>query len=61
MELIFSYYLKQMSTGNIYYDPGIKMENASTDKKIKKRSQFRIKSKYLPSLYQHNEVVNVLE
>ncbi|MDZ7648258.1 MAG: MvaI/BcnI family restriction endonuclease [Cytophagales bacterium] len=57
----FQLFLKQMSIGNIYYDPGIKMENASTDRKIKKRSQFRIKSQYLPTLYQNNEVVNVLD
>jgi hypothetical protein len=57
----FQLFLKQMSIGNIYYDPGIKMENASGDRKIKKRSQFRIKSQFLPTLYKNNEVVNVLE
>jgi hypothetical protein len=57
----FQLFLKQMSIGNIYYDPGIKMENASGDRKIKKRSQFRIKSKYLSTLYKASEIVNVLD
>jgi len=38
----FRLFLIQMANGNIYYDPGIKMENVSTKPKIKKRSQFRI-------------------
>lgn len=45
--------------GNIYYDPGIKMEDASTKPKIKKRSQFRIKSQHLASLYKINEIVDI--
>lgn len=57
----FQLFLAQMAQGNIYYDPGIKMENISTKPKIKKRSQFRIKSKFLPSLYKKNEIVNVLD
>ena len=55
----FQLFLQQMALGNIYYDPGIKLENISTKPKMKKRSQFRIKSKYLPSLYKKNEIVNV--
>lgn len=55
----FQYFLKEMASGNIYYDPGIKMEDASTDPKIKKRSQFRIKSKHLGNLYKTTELVNV--
>jgi len=55
----FQLFLSQMANGNIYYDPGIKMENISTKPKIKKRSQFRIKSKNLPNLYQFNEVIDI--
>ena len=55
----FQLFLGQMALGNIYYDPGIKLENMSTKPKIKKRSQFRIKSKFLPELYKVNEIVNV--
>lgn len=56
----FQLFLGQMASGNIYYDPGIKMENASTKPKIKKRSQFRIKSQHLPNLYKQNEVIDIL-
>lgn len=55
----FTLFLKQMALGNIYYDPGIKMENVSTKPKIKKRSQFRIKSQFLPELYKENEIVTL--
>ncbi|NQZ78566.1 MAG: MvaI/BcnI restriction endonuclease family protein [Ekhidna sp.] len=55
----FQLFLKQMSEGNIYYDPGIKLENISTKPKIKKRSQFRIKCKFLTNLYKANELVDV--
>lgn len=57
----FQLFLSEMAIGNIYYDPGIKLENISTKPKIKKRSQFRIKSKFLPKLYNKNEIVNVIE
>lgn len=52
----FQLFLNQMALGNIYYDPGIKMENASTIPKIKRRSQFRIKSQFLGELYKQNEI-----
>jgi len=56
----FQLFLGQMANGNIYYDPGIKMENASTSRsKIKKRSQFRIKTKHLQNLYKQNEIVDI--
>lgn len=57
----FQMFLKEMSLGHIFYDPGIKLEDASTSPKIKKRSQFRIKAQYLKELYKHNEIVSVLE
>ncbi|ORJ61637.1 hypothetical protein B5V00_06165 [Geothermobacter hydrogeniphilus] len=47
----FLLYLKAMNEGQVYYDPGIKLENASTKPKAKHRSQFRMKSAHLPSLY----------
>jgi len=57
----FQLFLAQMAVGNIYYDPGIKLENISTKPKIKKRSQFRIKSGFLPNLYKQNEIIDVVE
>ena len=57
----FQLFLSQMAIGNIYYDPGIKLENISTKPKIKKRSQFRIKSGFIPNLYKQNEIIDVVE
>jgi MvaI/BcnI restriction endonuclease family len=57
----FQLFLGEIAKGNIYYDPGIKMENASTKPKIKKRSQFRIKSLHLPNLYKKNEIIDVTQ
>lgn len=58
----FSLVLKQIISGNLYYDPGIKLEFAIKGKRkqnIKRRSQFRIKSQFIPSLYKLNEEVNL--
>ncbi|TWW01362.1 MvaI/BcnI family restriction endonuclease [Chitinophaga pinensis] len=55
----FQLFLKEMALGHIYYDPGIKMENASTKPAIKKRSQFRIRSQYLSNLYHNSEIVEL--
>lgn len=55
----FLLFLGQMAIGNIYYDPGIKMENVSVKPLIKKRSQFRIKSQYLQKLYKSNELIDI--
>lgn len=55
----FQLFLKEMSNGHIYYDPGIKLENMSTKPTIKKRSQFRIKSENLVNLYSVNEIVDI--
>lgn len=57
----FDLFLQQMSMGKIYYDPGIKMENVSTKPKIKRRSQFRIKSEYLSNLYEGYEVLDIMK
>lgn len=56
----FQLFLNQIANGNIYYDPGIKLENISTKPKIKKRSQFRIKSGSLADLYINNEVISII-
>ena len=56
----FLLYLKAMSEGKIYYDPGIKLENASTKPKPKQRSQFRIRSVNLPALYHEMRTVDLL-
>jgi len=58
----FSLFLKQIENGTIYYDPGIKLELAIEGQRkqnIKRRSQFRIKSGNLITLYKNNEVVDL--
>lgn len=55
----FQLFLYQMAQGNIYFDPGMKMEQASTKPKIKKRSQFRIKSQHIQNLYNKTEIIDL--
>lgn len=48
----FRDFLDAFSKGAVYYDPGIKIEKASTGRpELKRRSQIRIKSGDLPMLY----------
>ena len=56
----FQKFLAQMINGNIYYDPGIKLENASSNPRKKERHQFRIKSKFISALYRSNETIDLL-
>lgn len=51
--------LRALATGTVYYDPGIKLENVSTNPRVKRRSQFRIASKSIAALYETVEVVEV--
>lgn len=56
----FGKFLSAMASRIIYYDPGIKVEGFSSDKpKAKKRSQFRIKPKDIPVLYESMELVDL--
>jgi hypothetical protein len=54
----FSKFLEAVSKGRVYYDPGIKVENYSGRARTKRRSQFRIKSTDLDSLYYTLETVD---
>ncbi len=52
--------LRAMSAGSVYYDPGIKVEQASSAKPTHKgRSQFRVVSRNLDALYESIELVTV--
>lgn len=56
----FILFLKAFSEGIVYYDPAIKVENASGSRPdIKRRSQFRIKHQSLRKLYYRSEVVEI--
>lgn len=53
--------LNGFAEGVVYYDPGIKLENASSDRpKQKKRSQFRVGHPKLSTLYDSTETVDLL-
>ena len=56
----FNRLLQAITESKVYYDPGIKLENASTKPKTKRRSQFRIKSKQLSHLYEKQSDIDVL-
>jgi hypothetical protein len=51
--------LEALASGMVYYDPGIKLEQASTSPTIKRRSQFRVASRNIGALYRELEVVEV--
>jgi hypothetical protein len=57
----FQLFLSQMAKGVIYYDPGIKVENMSYRPRVKRRSQFRIKSGSLADLYKKSEIITLTE
>lgn len=58
----FSRFLQAVCSGKIYYDPGIKLEGISTNRPTyKRRSQFRVNSKDLGSLYVSTRVVDTCE
>lgn len=54
----FLLFLRAFAAGAIYYDPAVKVENASSARPdIKRRSQFRIAHADLTKLYRRNETV----
>lgn len=56
----FLYFLHALETGKVVYDPGIKLENASSENaRLKPRSQFRMKSSQLGALYAKSEVIAI--
>jgi hypothetical protein len=56
----FSLFLNAVASGDVYYDPGIKIENVSAERsQVKKRSQFRIRSSHISALYKSLKEVNL--
>jgi hypothetical protein len=52
--------LRALAAGLVYYDPGIKVERASSGSPaVKRRSQFRVKSKDIAALYETVKTVTV--
>ncbi|MET3927523.1 MvaI/BcnI family restriction endonuclease [Devosia sp. 2618] len=56
----FLLFLRGFSTGAVYYDPAVKIENASSaNPAIKRRSQFRIKHNQITQMYHRSEVIQL--
>jgi hypothetical protein len=55
----FIKYLSALAAGSVVYDPGSKIMTASSQPKVKARSQFRIRIAELPSLYHRFERVQL--
>jgi hypothetical protein len=56
----FLLFLKAFAAGRIYYDPAVKVENASSGApQIKRRSQFRVAHADLTQLYKRHEKVRL--
>ena len=56
----FGLFLRAIHAGKVYYDPGIKLENASSEKPlVKKRSQFRVRSGDIASIYVSSRIFDV--
>jgi hypothetical protein len=56
----FNHLIRALAKGDVYYDPGIKLEKASTSKPdLKRRSQFRIRSGDMNDLYDGFAEVNI--
>lgn len=58
----FRLFLEAVHRGAVYYDPGIKLEGATSAAPLsKRRSQFRVKSGDLPALYTTSKLVDACE
>jgi hypothetical protein len=56
----FILFLEAFATGVVYYDPAIKMEDASTARPgIKRRSQFRMRHAQIAQMYRKSESVSL--
>ena len=56
----FEMVLSAMNLGALFYDPGIKLENASSNEpRLKRRNQFRINHSRLNTLYKNFEFLDV--
>ena len=56
----FLRFVRALASGQAYYDPGIKLEGVDSPKpRVKRRSQFRIRSRDLGMLYERFETVDL--
>lgn len=58
----FMLFLKAFASGDVYYDPAIKLENASSaSPDLHRRSQFRVRHAHLTHMYHRHQQVHVLD
>jgi hypothetical protein len=58
----FRLLLRAFAEGAVYYDPGMKIEDAQSARpNVKRRSQFRVDSRRLAALYEQTRIVDVTE
>ena len=57
----FGKYLDAINDGHVFFDPGMKIENASTKPKVHRRSQFRITADKVHHLYDQIEAVTLAD
>lgn len=55
----FTRFLNSVASGEIYYDPGIKLYTDKATNRSKRRSQFRVAEKNLPSLYDKYSTIKI--
>lgn len=55
----FSFLIKNIALANVFYDPGIHIDNISTKTILKPRSQFRISSRHIRELYSKIELIDL--
>lgn len=55
----FLLFLTSLASGQVYYDPAIKLENATSKPHMKQRNQFRVGTKDIGGLYRKLDVVNL--
>lgn len=53
------HFISAFAQGDVFYDPGIKLENLDSRPRTKRRSQFRVKSANIGSLYEQVEEVDL--
>lgn len=53
--------LTELASGRVYLDPGIKVEGASSNPKVKRRNQFRVKFSNLGFLYHNTYEIDACE
>jgi hypothetical protein len=56
----FLLFLKAFASGEVYYDPALKLENASSaNPDLHRRSQFRVRHTHLSKMYHRHEIVSL--